>query len=324
MQIQDVFSAYKDDLQQVEKCISDNIISEIKLIPEVAHHLIDSGGKRFRPLLLLISAGICGYRGEQRFPLAAAMEFIHTATLLHDDVIDEAKIRRGRISANNVFGNAVSVLVGDFLCFKSFRLLTETGNIDILKLISQIAYIMSEGEVFQLIKRGDINLTEEEYLTIIEKKTAVLISAACATGAILGSASPEKIDALSQFGKNIGMAFQITDDILDYTAEEQEFGKSIGKDLEEGKITLPLIFALKQGTEEEKKKIKEIITRKKGSQKAAREIIRLIKKYNGIDSSLQRAAGYISEAKSQLSVFSDCPEKDHLNAVAEYILSRNI
>jgi octaprenyl-diphosphate synthase len=323
MQIQDVFSAYKDDLQQVEKCINDNVISEIKLIPEVAHHLIDSGGKRFRPLLLLICARLYRYHGESRFPMAAAMEFIHTATLLHDDVIDQATIRRGKTSANNVFGNAVSVLVGDFLCFKSFRLLTEVGNLDILQLISRIAYIMSEGEVFQLIKRGDINLTEEEYLTIIEKKTAVLISAACATGAILGSASPEKIDALSQFGKNIGMAFQITDDILDYTGKEQEFGKSIGKDLEEGKITLPLIFAIKQSSAEEKDKIKEIITRRKGSQKAAREILRLIKKYNGIDYSLQRAEKFIRDAQIQLNVFSECLEKSQLNAVAGYILSRN-
>jgi octaprenyl-diphosphate synthase len=324
MQIQDVFSAYKDDLQQVEKCINDNIISEIKLIPELAHHLIDSGGKRLRPLLLLICVRLCGYRAESRFPMATIMEFIHTATLLHDDVIDQASIRRGKTSANQIYGNAISILVGDFLSFKSFMLLTEIGNIDILKLISQMGNIMSEGEVFQLIKRGDINLTEEEYLTIIEKKTAILISAACATGAMMGSASQGKIDALSQFGKNAGMAFQITDDILDYMARGEEFGKSIGKDLEEGKITLPLIFAIKQSTEEEKNKIKEIITRKKGSQKAAHEILRLIKKYNGIDSSLQRAAGYISEAKSQLSVFSDCPEKNHLNAVAEYILSRNI
>ena len=323
MLIQDVFSAYKDGLQQVEKYINEYITSEIKLIPEVAHHLIDSGGKRFRPLLLLISSGICGYRGDQRFPMAAAMEFIHTATLLHDDVIDQATIRRGKTSANNVFGNAVSVLVGDFLCFKSFRLLTETGNLDILQLISRIAYIMSEGEVFQLIKRGDINLTEEEYLTIIEKKTAVLISAACATGAILGSASPEKIDALSQFGKNIGMAFQITDDTLDYTGQEQEFGKSIGKDLEEGKITLPLIFAIKQSTEEEKDKIKKIIIRKKGSQKAAREILRLIKKYNGIDYSLLCAEKFIRDAQTQLNIFPECLEKDQLNAVAGYILARN-
>ncbi len=324
MQIQDVFSAYKNDLQQVEKYINEYVTSEIKLIPEVAHHLIDSGGKRFRPLLLLISSGICGYRGDQRFLMATAMEFIHTATLLHDDVIDQATIRRGKTSANNVFGNAVSVLVGDFLCFKSFRLLTEAGNLDILQLISRIAYIMSEGEVFQLIKRGDINLTEEEYLTIIEKKTAVLISAACATGAILGSASPEKIDALAQFGKNIGMAFQITDDTLDYTGKEQEFGKSIGKDLEEGKITLPLIFAIKQSTEEEKDKIKEIIIGKKGSQKVAREILRLIKKYNGIDYSLLCAKNFIRDAQIQLNVFPECLEKDHFNAVAEYILSRNI
>jgi octaprenyl-diphosphate synthase len=324
MQIQDVFSAYKDDLQQVEKCINEYITSEIKLIPEVAHHLIDSGGKRFRPLLHLISSGICGYQEEHRFPMAATMEFIHTATLLHDDVIDQATIRRGKTSANNIFGNAVSVLVGDFLSFKSFMLLTEIGNIDILKLISQMGNIMSEGEVFQLIRCGDINLTEEEYLTIIEKKTAVLISAACATGAILGSTSQEKIDALAQFGKNVGMAFQITDDILDYMAKGQEFGKSIGKDLEEGKITLPLIFALKQSTEEEKNKIKEIIIRKKGSQKAAREILRLIKKYNGIDYSLQRAEKFIRDAQIQLNVFSECLEKSQLNAVAEYILSRNI
>ena len=217
----------------------------------------------------------------------------------------------------------ISILVGDFLCFKSYMLMTGIGNLDILKLISETGDIMSEGEVFQLSKCGDINLTEEEYFSIIEKKTAVLISASCAAGAILGSAPREKIDALAQFGKNAGMAFQITDDILDYMSKGEDFGKSIGKDLEEGKVTLPLIFTIKQSTEEEKNKIKEIITRQKSSQKAAREILRLIKKYNGIDASLQSAARYISEAKSQLSICSDCPEKDHLNAVAGYILTRN-
>jgi octaprenyl-diphosphate synthase len=324
MNIQDVFSAYKDDLQKVENCISDNVISEIKLIPEVVHHLTDSGGKRFRPLLLLISASICGCRNERRIPMAAVMEFIHTGTLLHDDVIDRASIRRGKTSANKIFGNAVSILVGDFLCFKSFTLMTEIGNLDILKLISEMGDIMSEGEVFQLTKCGDINLTEEEYFNIIEKKTAVLISASCAAGAILESAPPEKIEALAQFGRNAGMAFQITDDILDYMAKGKEFGKSIGKDMEEGKITLPLILALEQSTEEEKNKIKEIVNRKKVSRKDARAILDLIQKYNGIDSSLKVAAGYISKAKSQLSIFSDCPEKDHLNTVADYILSRNI
>jgi octaprenyl-diphosphate synthase len=300
------------------------VISEIKVIPEVAHHLVDSGGKRFRPLLLLISSCLCGYRGEHRYSMATVMEFIHTATLLHDDVIDQALIRRGKTSANKIFGNSVSILVGDFLCFKAFTLMTGIGNIDILRLVSQMGNIMSEGEVFQLTKCGDINLTEKEYLNIIEKKTAILISAACAAGAILGLAPKEKIDALARFGRNAGMAFQITDDVLDYTAKGKDFGKSIGKDLEEGKITLPLIFTLKQSTDEEKNIIKEIVTSKKASQKAAREVRRLIKKYNGIDSSLQIAAGYVSEAKSQLNIFNGCPEKDHLIAVAEYILSRNI
>jgi octaprenyl-diphosphate synthase len=201
--------------------------------------------------------------------------------------------------------------------------MTGIGNLDILKLISEMGDIMSEGEVFQLTKCSDINLTEEEYFSIIEKKTAVLISASCVAGAILGSAPLEKMDALARFGKNAGMAFQITDDILDYMARGKEFGKSIGKDLEEGKITLPLIFAIKQSTEEEKDKIKEIVTRKKGSQKAAREIFRLIKKYNGIDYSLQRAEKFIRDAQIQLNVFSECIEKSQLNTVAGYILSRN-
>lgn len=324
MQIQDVFSAYKDALQQVEKYINANIHSEIKLIPEVAQHLIKSGGKRFRPLLLLICARLCGYQGKNRYPMATVMEFIHTATLLHDDVIDQASIRRGKTSANQIYGNAISILVGDFLCFKSYTLMTEIGNLEILKLISEMGDIMSEGEVFQLSKCGNINLSENEYFKIIEKKTAVLISASCASGAILSSAPREKINALKQFGRNAGMAFQITDDILDYMAKGEDFGKSIGKDLEEGKITLPLIFAIKQSTKEEKNKIKEIITSKKSSKKAEQEILRLIKKYKGIDFSFQIASRYINEAKSQLDIFNESREKDHLNTVADYILSRKV
>ena len=324
MLIQDVFNSYKDELQQVETCINDNLISEIKLIPEIAHHLIDSGGKRFRPLLLLICARLCGYHGEDRFPMATVMEYIHTATLLHDDVIDEAVIRRGKDSANKVFGNSVSILVGDFLCFKAFMLMSAIRNNDIFELVSQMGNIMSEGEVFQLTKCGDINMTREDYLSIIEKKTAVLISAACATGAILGSATPEKVDALSNFGKNAGMAFQITDDILDYTAKGREFGKSIGKDLEEGKITLPFIFALKQSTEEEKNSMKEIVSSKKSSRKAALAVRKFIEKYEGLDLSRYTASGYIKEAKRQLEVFDDCDEKNHLITVADYILTRNL
>ncbi len=324
MQIQDVFSAYKEDLLEVEDYLNKHITSEVKLIPEVSHHLIGSGGKRFRPLLLLICAGLCGYKGNNRFPMAAVMEFIHTATLLHDDVIDQAIIRRGKTSANNIWGNAASVLVGDFLYSKSFTLMTEIENIAILKMMSEVTNVMSEGEVFQLMKCGDVKMTEEEYLTIIEKKTAVLISAACACGAILGSASEEQISALTQFGRNIGMAFQMTDDTLDYMAKEKEFGKSIGKDLEEGKITLPLIYTLKQCSKEERGKTKELIFKKKLSQKMAQEILGLIQKYKGIDYSLKCAENFISDAKARLNLFPDCVEINQLNAVAEYILSRNI
>ncbi len=324
MQIADVFSDYRSDMGQVEVHLDHYITSDVKLIPEVAHHLIDSGGKRFRPLLHLISSRLCGYSGEFRFPLAASIEFIHTASLLHDDVIDEALIRRGRTSANNVWGNAASVLVGDFLYSKAFKLLSEIGDIQIVQLMSRMTNIMSEGEVFQLMKCGDTSLTEAEYLSIVEKKTAVLISAACASGAVLGGASKIQIEALEQYGYKIGMAFQITDDTLDYMAREEDFGKSIGKDLEEGKMTLPLIYTLAKCTRPERDKIKTTIEQKTFSSEAVKDIFALIQKSGGIDYSLARAEQFIAEARAGLNVFAESPEKQHLLAVADYILSRKI
>ena len=324
MQIADVFSAYRSDMSQVETHLDRYITSDVKLIPEVAHHLIDSGGKRFRPLLHLICSRLCGYSGEHRFPLAASIEFIHTASLLHDDVIDEAFIRRGKKSANNVWGNAASVLVGDFLYSKAFKLLSEIGDIRIVQLMSKMTNIMSEGEVFQLMKCGDTSLTEAEYLSIVEKKTAVLISAACGSGAILGGASQVQIEALEQYGYKIGMAFQITDDTLDYMAREEDFGKSIGKDLEEGKMTLPLIYTLAKSTQAEGDRIKSTIEKKALTPDSIRNIFALIQKSGGIDYSLERAKTFIREAQNGLKVFAESPEKEHLLAVAAYILSRKI
>ncbi len=322
MQIADVFAAYSNEMHQVEGHLDRYITSDMKLIPEVAHHLIDSGGKRFRPLLHLICACLCGYTGEHRFSLAAAIEFIHTASLLHDDVIDEAVIRRGKTSANNVWGNAASVLVGDFLYSKSFNLLSEIGDIAMVRLMSKMTNIMSEGEVFQLMKCGDTSLTEAEYLSIVEKKTAVLISAACESGAVLGGASQAQAGALSQYGYKIGMAFQITDDTLDYMAQEKDFGKSIGKDLEEGKMTLPLIYTLEKCTQAEREKIKTAIEEKALTPDAIRTIFTFIQKSGGIPYALNRAQIFINEALDGLKVFADCPEKEHLCIVAEYILSR--
>lgn len=324
MQIADVFSAYRDEMKQVEVHLDRYITSEVKLIPEVAHHLIDSGGKRFRPLLHLICARLCGYPGEARFPLAASIEFIHTASLLHDDVIDEAVIRRGKTSANNVWGNAASVLVGDFLYSKAFSLLADIGDIALVQLMSKMTNVMSEGEVFQLMKCGDVNLTEAEYFSIVEKKTAVLISAACESGAVLGGASKAQAQALEQYGYKIGMAFQITDDTLDYLAKEEDFGKAIGKDLEEGKMTLPLIYTLAQCSRAQRDIIQTAIEKKFFSPDAIGGIFDLVQKSGGIDYSLQHARQFITEAKEGLNVFPASPEKDHLLAVADYIVSRKI
>jgi octaprenyl-diphosphate synthase len=324
MQIQDVFRSYGDDLKSVEEHMEMYLRSEVHLIPEVIHHLIGSGGKRFRPLLLLATSALCGYRGEKRYPLSAVIEFIHTATLLHDDVIDAAETRRGKISANNVWGNAASVLVGDFLYSKSFKLMTEHGNLAIIKLLSTTTNTMSEGEVFQLIKCGDINISEKEYLTIIEKKTATLISAACALGGILGNASDSQVEALTRFGMRLGSAFQITDDTLDYVAKEEEFGKAIGKDLEEGKITLPLIRTLKKCKPEEKNMIRRAVENKEQDSKMIADILSMINHYDGINYSLNKAKTYIGEGKGYLGSFDDSEPKASLLAISEYIVERRL
>jgi len=321
VQIHDVFRYYGDDLRRVEEYMEKHLHSEISVIPEIAYHLIGSGGKRFRPLLLLAASSLCGYRGERCYSLSAMIEFIHTATLFHDDVIDHAQTRRGKTSANNIWGNAASVLVGDFLYSKSFRIMTEDGNLSILKLLSTTTNTMSEGEVFQLIKTGDVNITEKEYLSIVEKKTSILISAACAVGGILGNVSDTKIEALTRFGMRIGSAFQISDDTLDYIAAEEEFGKAIGKDIEEGKITLPLIHTMKKCSSNERKLIKQSIQNKETS---VSDILSLIHKYDGINYALNKAGAYIAEGKEFLKGFEDCQAKTSLLTISDYIIERKI
>ena len=324
MQMQDVFQRYANDLKRVEERMDVHLRSKIDLIPEIIQHLIGGGGKRFRPLLLLICSEICGYKGEKCYTLSAVIEFIHTATLLHDDVIDQAETRRGKVSANYVWGNAASVLVGDFLYSKSFKLMADEDNLAIIKLMSATTNVMSEGEVFQLVKCGDINITEEEYLTIIEKKTSILMAAACASGAILGNAPPEQIDALARFGLRLGSAFQITDDTLDYTARRDEFGKAIGKDLEEGKMTLPLIYTLKKCTPDEKDRIRKIIETKGSNGKAIQDIQAVIKRYDGISAALNKAKSYIDEGKASLASFENSEAKTALLTIADFIMERRI
>ena len=322
MQIQDVFHYFGSDLRRVEEHMEMYLGSEVRLIPEIIHHLIGSGGKRFRPLLLLAAAELCGYKGERRYPMSAIIEFIHTASLLHDDVIDHAETRRGKASANQVWGNAASVLVGDFLYSKSFKLMTDDGNQAILKLISTATNTMSEGEVFQLVKAGDTSITEKEYLSIVEKKTSILISAACAIGGILGDATDGQIEALTRFGMRLGTAFQITDDTLDYVAKEEEFGKAIGQDLREGKLTLPLIRTMRKCTPDERAFIRTGVEAKDGEATAG--IMALMHRYDGIPYALGKAKACIDEARGLLASFPDSEAKTALLTIADYIIERRL
>src|SRR4030066_304903 len=248
-----------DDLEKVDQEFRKNLRSNVPMISAIGEYLLHSGGKRFRAKLLLLSSRLCGYQGDSHISMASLIEFIHTATLLHDDVVDRAQLRRGIDSANSKWGNEASVPVGDFLFTKCFSLLVQSGNWKILQTMSKATTVMAEGELEELIRTNDLSLTEEDYLSIITRKTASLISAATQIGAILGDVSEDKERALSEFGMNAGIAFQLIDDHLDYTSNEEEFGKKIGIDLHDGKITLPLISALHHCNQEERAFIGELV-----------------------------------------------------------------
>lgn len=293
------------------------------LIYKVAKYVISSGGKRIRPILLIVSSKICGYQGNDSIPLAAVIEFIHTATLLHDDVVDNAPLRRGKASANIIFGNEASVLVGDYLFAKSFKILSGFGNTDIIKAYSDATTLMAEGEVRELIKTADIKTTEDEYLDIIIKKTAVLFACASQVGAIVSSKNKEFGKNLSDYGLNIGIAFQLMDDALDYTSNKG-FGKFIGNDLKEGKLTLPLIHTIERCSKDEKDILSEIIYKKKLTKANLQTVLKLVKSYNSIDYTISKAKEAVSKAKENLDIFPDSEYKKNLMDMANYIVERKL
>jgi octaprenyl-diphosphate synthase len=256
--------------------------------------------------------------------MASLIEFIHTATLLHDDVVDKAQLRRGIDSANAKWGNEACVLVGDFLFTKCFALLVQSGNWKILETVSKATTIMAEGELEELIKTNDLSLMEDDYLSIITRKTASLISAATQIGAILGDVSEDKERALSEFGMNVGIAFQLIDDHLDYTSNEEEFGKKIGIDLHDGKITLPLISTLRHCNQEEKTFIREAVMSHPLTKDAFFQVVEIIKRYHGIQYTWEKARGYIERAKDHLRHFPNSKEKESLYALADYVLERRL
>ena len=311
------------DLINVELQFRKDLESDVPLIRKVGEYVLSSGGKRVRPALLLLAARLCGYQGDQAVPLASVVEFIHTATLLHDDVVDSATLRRGLASANTLWGNEASVLVGDFLFSKSFSLMVAVGSLEILRVLSDATTVIAEGEVMQLLCTGEIDLTEERYLDVVRSKTAILMAAACEAGAILGGATPERQQALSSFGMSLGIAFQLMDDTLDYIATEEDFGKSIGHDLEEGKITLPLIHTLRHCTDPERSQIQAVIEKDEMTLEEFRTVSGLVKLYGGITYTVDAARRYINDCRAHLALFEESDISIALCSLADYVVTRN-
>jgi octaprenyl-diphosphate synthase len=320
--MEDFLTLVDKDLQKLELSIDKLITTKISFIKEIVNYIIKSGGKRVRPVLVTLSSKLCGYRGEKHIPFAAIIEFIHTATLLHDDVVDNAKTRRGFSTVNTVWGNEPSVLVGDFLYSKSFELMSHEGNPEILKTISRATTSLSEGEILEIIKTADIETTEEEYYEVIGNKTAVLFSAACEIGAILGKVATTQRKALKNFGYKLGIAFQLRDDILDYTSYDEVLGKRVGTDLKEGKVTLPLIHALQFASEKEKSFIAKILKKQVISQKDFDRVSRLIEEHDGILYTSSATEKYLQDAKKHLNVFPSSRYKEALLSLADYMLKR--
>ncbi|MFQ5588571.1 MAG: polyprenyl synthetase family protein [Nitrospiria bacterium] len=319
-----VWADHKELLSETEEQIQRGLQSKVELVNTVTHHILNSGGKRIRPLLLIISAHLCDYLEKERiFLTSAILEFIHTATLLHDDVIDNAEVRRGISPARVLWGNQASILVGDYLYTLALSHALQMDNFEVNSLLATTCLRMAEGETLQLYHNGDLNLSEDTYLQIIEYKTAMLISASCKLGGMISKSSEERKEALSQFGKNLGMAFQVADDTLDYVADGARLGKSLGEDLKEGKITLPLLHLLQHCTTEEKAFLDGIMTSKNTLATDLQKVITLMKNYGSIDYAINRAQGFANAAKSALSVFSASPHKDALLTIADYVVHRD-
>ncbi len=319
-----VWSDHKTFLSEAEVQIQLGLQSKVALVNKVTHHILSSGGKRIRPLLLIISAHLCDYHDKERIYLSSGiLEFIHTATLLHDDVIDNAEVRRGIAPARILWGNQASILVGDYLYTLALSHAVQMHSFEMNTLLASTCLRMAEGETLQLSHNGNLKMGETTYLEIIELKTAMLISASCRLGAVIAKVSEEKKEALGLFGKNIGIAFQVADDTLDYVADGKRLGKSLGEDLREGKITLPLLHLLKHCRKEDQNELNEIMDSKNFDHNNLSKVIKLMQSHGSIDYALKEAQTYANEAKSALSVFPDSPQRQYLMTIADYVVQRD-
>ena len=311
-----------EDMGAVNRIILDKAISDVELIPKLAHHLIDSGGKRLRPMLTIASAKLVDAGGDGPVRMAAAVEFMHTATLLHDDVVDESDVRRGKKSARILWGNQASVLVGDFLLGQAFRMMVDVGSLPGLKILAHAAAVIAEGEVLQLAAAKNMATTEDEYLAIINAKTAALFSAAAEVSPALVGRPADEQAALKSYGRNLGIAFQLVDDALDYAGDSERLGKSVGDDFREGKITLPVILAYRRGAKAEREFwSKALVEGDSGDDNLARAID-LVKRHRTIEATLERARTYGAMAKDALAIFPDGTARRALLDVVDFCVSR--
>ena len=312
----------KGDMERVNQLILSRAGSDVQMIPEVANHLISSGGKRLRPMLTLASAGLFGYEGDGHVKLATSVEFMHTATLLHDDVVDESDLRRGKSTARMIWGNQASVLVGDFLLGQAFRMMVETGSMDALDVLSTAAAVIAEGEVLQLSVAKNMETTEDDYLSVIRAKTAALFSAACEVGPIVAGKQKAERNAMRSYGTNLGLAFQLVDDVLDYGGSSQDLGKNVGDDFREGKITLPVVLAYRRGTSEERQFWRQAIEAGENDDSALEQAMSLITKYDCLPDTVARAEHYGSIARDALAPLPDSPQKEAMLEVIAFCLHR--
>lgn len=312
----------KADMERVNQLILSKAGSDVQMIPEVANHLISSGGKRLRPMLTLASSALYGYKGENHIKLATSVEFMHTATLLHDDVVDESNLRRGKSTARTIWGNQASVLVGDFLLGQAFRMMVDVGSLDALDVLSSAACVIAEGEVLQLSVAKNMETTEDDYLSVIRAKTAALFAAAAEVGPIVADAGKSGRNAMKSYGMNLGLAFQLVDDALDYGGKAADLGKNVGDDFREGKITLPVILAYRRGTEEERAFWRKAIEGGESHDQNLEKALGLITKYGTLNDTIGRAVHYGTIARDALAPLPDTAWKSALMEVIDFCIER--
>ncbi len=320
--LQPLMDLVSEDMGGVNRIILDKAVSDVELIQKLAHHLIDSGGKRLRPMLTIAAAKLVGYKGEGHIRLAAAVEFMHTATLLHDDVVDDSDFRRGKKAARILWGNQASVLVGDFLLGQAFRMMVDVGSLTALKILSNAAAVIAEGEVMQLAAAKNMATTEDDYLAIINAKTAALFSAATEVGGAIANRPADEQAAMKSYGRSLGIAFQLVDDALDYSGDSARLGKSVGDDFREGKITLPVILSYRRGSDEERSFWQRTLVQGEIEDADLPHAIALMKRHKAIDATLERARHYGAMARDALGLFRDCPPKTAMLDAVTFCIAR--